>query len=294
MKTLVTTPEPPLRVTKASQQMARPGWRRPLTMVGLAFAGLWLLAAVFGPAVAPFDPLSQDAMPLQPPSAEHLMGTDQIGRDILSRVLYGARITVPLAMVFVVSAACFGGMVGALAGYFGGVVDSVLMRIADMVFAFPAIILAMAIAAALGSSLQNAVLAAALVAWPLYARIVRSMVLGYRQREFVISARLLGAGNLRVLVREIAPNILGQVVVFAALELGNSILLLAGLSFLGLGAQPPSPEWGIMVSDGARFFHNWWVGLFPGLAIFMTVLAANFLSDSLRDRLDPKLARNVR
>lgn len=294
MNTSTSLPQPLAHVDDTSRRMARSSWRRPLTVVGLVFAGLWLFAAVFGPSIAPMDPLSQDAQPLQPPSIDHLMGTDQIGRDVFSRVLYGARITVPLAVVFVASAALFGGLLGALAGYFGGVVDSVIMRVADMVFAFPGIILAMAIAAALGSSLQNAVLAAGLVAWPLYARIVRSMVQGYRQREFVVSARLLGASNTRVLAREITPNIIGQVVVFAALELGNSILLLAGLSFLGLGAQPPNAEWGIMVSDGARFFDYWWVGLFPGLAIFMAVLAANFLSDSLRDRLDPKLALDVR
>jgi peptide/nickel transport system permease protein len=197
-------------------------------------------------------------------------------------------------VVLVCLAAGFGAVIGALAGYFGGWIDSLLMRISDMVFAFPSIILAMGIAASLGASLQNAVIAAALVTWPLYARVVRSLVLSYRHREFVIASRLLGAGSLRVLGRDITPNVVGQTFVLAALEIGNSILLLSGLSFLGLGAQPPAAEWGIMVSDGTRFFVYWWMAVFPGLAIFMVVLSVNLLSDAMRDRLDPKIARSAR
>jgi peptide/nickel transport system permease protein len=197
-------------------------------------------------------------------------------------------------VVLVCLAAGFGAVIGALAGYFGGWIDSLLMRIADMVFAFPSIILAMGIAASLGASLQNAVIAAALVTWPLYARVVRSLVLSYRHREFVVASRLLGAGSLRVLGRDITPNVVGQTFVLAALEIGNSILLLSGLSFLGLGAQPPAAEWGIMVSDGTRFFVYWWMAVFPGLAIFMVVLSVNLLSDAMRDRLDPKIARSAR
>ena len=210
---------------------------------------------------------------------------------MLSRVILGARVTIPLAVLLVFLAMTIGATAGAVAGYFAGAVDGTIMRLSDLVFAFPPIILAMAVVASLGPGLRNAVLAMVIVAWPSYARVVRSLVLTFRGREFVAASRLLGASNRRALVVDVMPNVYGPVLVLATLELGNALLLLAGLSFLGLGARPPSPEWGAMVADGARTFDRWWIAMFPGLAILTVVIAFNFLGDSLRDALDPRTSR---
>lgn len=268
-------------------------WRRPLAVVGIAIILFWIVMAVFAPLIAPYDPLAQDFERYQPPSPEHWFGTDVVGRDILSRVIYGARISLPLAVLLVALSVIVGATVGAVAGYVGGVVDSVLMRVVDLFFAFPGIILAMAVAAALGPSLTNAVLAIVIVSWPAYARVTRALVLGLRDSNYLAASRLLGASSPRALVKEVLPNVAGPVLVLASLELGNAVLLLSGLSFLGLGAVPPAPEWGSMVSAGASVFYNYWVALFPGLAIFTAVLGFNFLGDALRDVLDPRSARSV-
>jgi peptide/nickel transport system permease protein len=268
--------------------LVRPAWRQPLALAGAAIGLAWLLLAVFAPLVAPHDPLAQNAVPTQPPSSEHWFGTDELGRDILSRVIYGSRASLPIALLLVTLAATIGGVLGALAGYFRGVADGVVMRSADLVFAFPPIILAMVVTAVLGRGLRNAALAIVVVAWPSYARVVRGLVLSVGESEYVQSARLLGASARRSLVREVLPNVLGPVLVLATLDLASAILLLAGLSFLGLGAQPPHPEWGSMVATGTQYFQNWWMGTFPGLAIFSAVLAFNFLGDSLRDVFDPQ------
>jgi peptide/nickel transport system permease protein len=187
-----------------------------------------------------------------------------------------------------------GAVIGALAGFFGGWVDNALMRLADLFFAFPGIILAMAVAAALGPQLRNAVIAVIAVSWPSYARLVRSLVLAARNAPYVIASRMLGASGWRVMLTEIRPNISGPVLVLGALDIGNAVLLLSGLSFLGLGAQPPTAEWGAMVAGGTLNFNDWWVGTFPGLAILTVVLAFNFVGDALRDALDPRTARAVR
>lgn len=266
---------------------------KPLAMVGLSIVVVWLLLAVFAPFVAPADPLAQPFERFQPPSADHLMGTDGLGRDVLSRVLFGARLTIPLALLLVVLSLVIGASVGAVSGYAGGVVDEVVMRLVDLVFAFPAIILAMAVVAALGPDLRNAVLAIVVVSWPAYARVTRSLVLSVRSSDYVSSARLLGASSRRALVVDVLPNVAGPVFVLATLELGNAVLLLSGLSFLGLGAPPPAPEWGAMVSEGARTFNYWWIGVFPGVAILTVVMAFNFLGDSMRDALDPTTSRTV-
>jgi len=279
---------------RADARAARSPWRSPLALVGFALIAIWVLLAVLAPWVAPSDPLAQKAAILASPSSEHWFGTDELGRDVLSRVLYGARISLPLAVVLVVASAVIGSAIGAVAGYFGGWVDSVAMRLADLVFAFPGIILALAIAAALGPQLRNAVIAVVIVSWPGYARLVRSLVLSARSAQYVVSSRLLGASSLRTLLVDVRPNIAGPVFVVAALDVGNAVLLLSGLSFLGLGAQPPTPEWGAMVAAGAQNFDRWWVGLFPGLAILTVVLAFNFVGDTLRDILDPRTARAVR
>jgi peptide/nickel transport system permease protein len=266
----------------------RPAWRQPLALVGSVIAVGWLIVAIFAPYIAPHDPLAQIYPQSQSPSSAHLFGTDELGRDVLSRVIYGSRISVPIALLLVTLAAVIGGMVGGLAGYFRGLVDGVSMRLVDLVFAFPPIILAMVVAAVLGRGLQNAALAIVVVAWPSYARVVRGLVLSVGDTEYVESARLLGSSARRTLFRDVAPNVAGPVLVLATLDLANAILLLSGLSFLGLGAQPPDAEWGSMVAEGAQYFQWWWIGTFPGLAIFTAVLAFNFLGDSLRDFFDPQ------
>ena len=273
---------------------APPALRRPLALAGLAVIGAWAVIAVFAPLVAPDNPLAQKFTILAGPSAGHWFGTDELGRDVFSRVLFGARITLPLAVILILAAMIIGSVIGGVAGYFGGWVDNVLMRLADLVFAFPGIILALAIAAALGPQLRNAVIAVVVVSWPSYARLVRSLVLSARSAQYVVASRLLGASGVRILFTDIRPNAAGPVLVLAALDIGNAVLLLSGLSFLGLGAQPPTAEWGAMVAEGALNFNDWWVGLFPGLAILTVVLAFNFIGDALRDLLDPRTARAVR
>ncbi|GAB6859838.1 ABC transporter permease [Microbacterium xylanilyticum] len=266
-------------------------WRTPLALVGTVIALAWIVVAILAPWIAPYDPLAQDLPRLAAPSGEAIMGTDVNGRDVFSRLLLGAQATIPLALMLVVCAMIVGTIVGALAGYLGGWVDEVLMRITDMVMAFPTVILAMVIAASLGPSIMNAVIAGIIVAWPPYARITRSLVLGLRTQNYVIAGRLLGSSPLRSLVRDVLPNIAGPVLVLASLDIGTAILLLSGLSFLGLGAQPPTPEWGTMIAAAMQNTSAWWLGLFPGLAILSIVMAFNFIGDSLRDALDPLAAR---
>lgn len=277
----------------------RPGtlgsaWRQPLAIVGMALASAWILIVIFVPLVAPYDPLAQTSHLVLAPSSSHIFGTDELGRDVFSRVLWGSRLSLPLAFFLVVMAVMIGGALGAIAGYFGGWVDEVVMRATDLVFAFPTIILAMAVTAALGPSLRNAVLAVLVVFWPSYARVVRGLVMSLGQSDYVNATRLLGASSRRALVVDVLPNVAGPVLVLATLDLGNAVLLLAGLSFLGLGSQPPTPEWGSMVNTGTQYFERWWMGTFPGFAILSVVLAFNFLGDSLRDALDPRSSWAVR
>ena len=269
-------------------------WRRPLAAAGVAVLAAWVVIAVFAPVIGPDNPLAQNYAILAAPSSAHWFGTDELGRDVLSRVLSGARVTLPLSVLLVILAMIIGAVIGAAAGFLGGWVDNALMRLADLFFAFPGIILAMAVAAALGPQLRNAVIAVVAVSWPSYARLVRSLVLSARTAPYVTASRMLGASGWRVLLTDIRPNISGPVLVLGALDLGNAVLLLSGLSFLGLGAQPPTAEWGAMVAEGTQNFNDWWVGLFPGLAILTVVLAFNFIGDTLRDALDPRTARAVR
>ncbi len=256
-----------------------PAWRQPLAITGAVIAVIWILIAIFAPLIAPHDALAQNATASQSPSWSHLFGTDELGRDVFSRVIFGSRVSLPIALVLVGCAMVIGSTVGAVAGYFRGPVDGVLMRLADLVFAFPPIILAMVVAAVLGRGLFNAALAIVVVAWPSYARVARGLVLSVGESEYVQSARLLGASSSKTLFRDILPNVAGPIFVLATLDLANAVLLLSGLSFLGLGAQPPKAEWGAMVADGTQYFQWWWIGTFPGLAIFTVVLAFNFLGD---------------
>ncbi|MFZ0218498.1 MAG: ABC transporter permease [Candidatus Dormiibacterota bacterium] len=263
-------------------------WRRPLALIGAAIALSWVLVAILAPWVAPANPLTQSTRLLLAPSHAHLFGTDELGRDVLSRVLWGARISIPLALLLVGLSLLIGGTLGGLAAYFGGWIDEIVMRAADLVFAVPQILLAMAVVAALGPGLLHTVLAVVVVSWPSHARVVRSLVSSAMRADYVAVARLSGASTGRVLLTEVLRNVAGPMVVYATLDVGNAILLLSGLSFLGLGAQPPTAEWGSMVSDGAEHFGNWWLAVFPGLAIVSIVLAVNLLGDSLRDALDPQ------
>lgn len=284
----------PLPAEHAAGRPVRSVWMQPLGLIGAVVLGLIVLAAILAPWIVPYPPNAIGFGRLQPPSSAHWFGTDQLGRDIFSRVIYGARVSLPYALVLVVLAFVLGAVLGAIAGYFGGRVDGAIMRMADLVMAFPDIILAMAVVAALGPNLFNAVLAVVFVSWPIHARVVRAMILTLRDEPYVQSSRLLGASSGRALWRDIRPNAAGPVVVLATLEFGHAVLILSGLSFLGLGAQPPTAEWGSMVSEGSKYFDKWWVSLFPGLAILTVVLAANFLGDTLRDALDPRSAKSFR
>lgn len=262
--------------------------------MGIVVIAVWALVAIFAPELAPHAPNNQFAPLYHPPSGAYPFGTDDLGRDVLSRVIYGARLSLPLAVLIVACSMAVGSTIGAVAGFSGGAVDAVLMRAADLVFAFPGIILALAVAAALGAQLVNAVIAVIVVSWPNYARLSRGLVLAARSSDYVTSARLLGSSRWRTLWVELRPNISGPILVLAALDVGNAVLFLSALSFLGLGAQPPTAEWGAMVSEGALQFSYWWIGLFPGLAILTVVLAFNFVGDALRDMLDPRTAQMIR
>jgi len=275
----------------ASRWRLRPrlprAWRSPLGVIGTVIALAWVIVAFTAQWWVPFDPNAQALSRLQAPGAEAILGTDGNGRDVFSRLMTGATVTIPLALLLVVAAMLIGTLVGAVAGYLGRWVDELLMRLTDLFMAFPTVILAMVVAASLGPSLFNAVIAAVVVSWPQYARVVRSLVLGLRAQNYVVSGRLLGFSPLRTLVVDILPNIAGPVIVLATLDIGAAILLLSGLSFLGLGAQPPTAEWGSMISAAIQNFDAWWLGVFPGLAILTVVMAFNFLGDALRDVLDP-------
>jgi peptide/nickel transport system permease protein len=263
--------------------------RHPEVIVGLGVVAAWLLLSLFAPWLAPYGPLEQNVVNrLQPPGGAHLLGTDELGRDVLSRVLYGGRITIPagLAVIFVNS--IVGWLIGAVAGFVGGIWDEIMMRLTELFMAFPTIILAMAVTAALGPDIRNAVLALIIVRWTNYARLTRGLVIETKTAEFVEAARALGAKNPYLLFRTLLPNSVAPVVVYGSLDIGNAILLFAGLSFLGLGPEPSSPEWGRMISIGIQFFDQWWMWLFPGLAIASLVMAFNFIGDGLRDMLDPR------
>ncbi|MEU8386713.1 ABC transporter permease [Micromonospora sp. NPDC048842] len=270
---------------------SRPVWRQPITVVALTILGGWLLLALLADVLAPYDPLAQSADTYASPSGAHWFGTDSLGRDILSRVIHGARLSIPLALAIVSLALLVGGLLGLVAGYVGRFVDEALMRLTDLVFAFPQIILAMAVTAAFGPNTRNAVLALVIVSWPVYARVIRSAVLSMRGDDYLNAARLLGVGPIRALRRDVLPNSIGPAIVLATLELGNAVLLLAALSFLGLGPRPPAAEWGSMVALGAQDLSMWWVSVFPGLAILTVVMAFNVLGDALRDRLDPRYTK---
>ncbi len=263
--------------------------RNPLVLAGLVVVSLWLLIGLAGFRIAPNDPLQQDVRArLQPPSETYRFGTDELGRDVFSRVLHGARITIPAGIAVIIIGSTLGTLVGALAGYLGGIWDEILMRLSELFMAFPTIILAMAITAALGPDIRNAILALVIVWWPSYARLIRGLVLEIKTKEYVEGARMVGASHTYILFSTVLPNCISPAIVLATLDIGNAILTFAGLSFLGLGPDPSSPEWGRMVSIGIDFFDQWWMWLYPGLSIASLVLAFNFIGDGLRDIFDPR------
>ncbi len=267
--------------------------RSPLAAAGASVVAIFIAAALAAPTLTPHAPADQElGRRLGPPGEGYPLGLDQLGRDIFSRLLYGARVSLTVGLVVVSLAASFGTTVGLAAGYFGQRVDEILMRVTDIFFAFPSLILAMAIAGALGPSLNNAMVAIAAVTWPIYARLSRAQVLQLREREFIEAAKAMGATEGRILLRHILPNSLAPLIVQASFNMGDAILTAAGLSFIGFGAQPPTPEWGVMVSEGRDYITTqWWVSTFPGLAILLAVTGFNLLGDGLRDLLDPRLRR---
>jgi peptide/nickel transport system permease protein len=261
-----------------------------MAMLGAAIVLAWVIIALLAPLIAPYDPNDQQVRErLQPPSAAHLFGVDELGRDVFSRVLYGGRVSLPVAAVVVVLATVFGTLYGGLAGFGGSWLDEVAMRFVDMVLAFPSLILAMAIAAALGPSIQNSMLALLLVWWPPYARVARGQVLSLKRRDFITAARALGLSEHRTLLRHVLPNAVAPAFVLTSMDFGNAIIITAALSFLGLGAVPPTPEWGAMVAEGRELVQAWWISTFAGLAIFSVAMACNFVGDGLRDAVDPRL-----
>jgi len=267
--------------------------RNRLAVAGLLAVAAFYLVAVLAPLLAPFDPAQQGPLlteRLVGPSVSHLLGTDQYARDVLSRVLYAARVSLSIGLVAVGISVTLGTLLGAVAGYVGGMTDTVLMRLVDTVIAFPRLVLLIAIVALFDPSLFLIMVVLGLTQWPGTARLVRGEVLSLREREFVLAARALGYSRRRIILRHVIPNVLAPVIVAATLGLGNVIVLEAGLSFLGLGLRPPTPTWGSMVSDGRGLIESaWWLSTFPGLAIVVVVLAFNVVGDGLRDALDPRM-----
>lgn len=269
---------------------ARRRWLRRygLAAAGAAIIAAWLLLALLAPWLTPYDPNLVDvANRLRPPSAAHWLGTDALGRDVLTRIVFGARVSLMVGFVVVLAGGIFGTLLGAAAAYARGWAEEMLMRLTDLVFCFPPIILAMAIAAALGIGTRNTIIAMLVVWWPKYSRLARSLVITQRALEYVEAAQSVGFGPMHILLRQIMPNALGPLIVLVTLDLGAAILVFAGLSFLGLGVVPPTPEWGSMVAEGRELVQQWWVATFPGVAILSVVMGFNFVGDGLRDWLDP-------
>lgn len=274
--------------TSVRRRRRRPSWLSGAAIAGLVMLAAWVIVAITLPLWTPFDPLDQGSERLLSPSWEHLMGTDALGRDVFTRALWGARISLPVAAIVIVASVIVGTIIGAISGFFGGWIDAVLMRIVDLTMAFPPILLAMAITASLGPGIRNALIAMVLVWWPIYARLLRAQIIAVRQREYVESAEAIGASRWLVLRRYILPMSYTPVLVNATMDFGQVVLLTASLSFIGLGARPPSPEWGAMITEGATNFYQWWIAAAPGIAILLVVVSFNFVGDALRDRFDVK------
>lgn len=275
----------------SSARLRLPEWASPAFLVGGVVVLFWLVATLFPTWLAPYDPLKLAGRRLQAPNASYLLGTDALGRDVLSRTIHGAQHSLPIALLVVVSAVVIGSAAGAISGYRGGIIGAAIMRLVDITLSFPPILLAMAVAASLGPGLGNAAIAMVVVWWPVYARLMRAQVLEVREREHVEAAVAAGAGHFRILAKHILPLCWTPILISATMDLGQVILLAASLSFIGLGATPPTPEWGAMISDGATFFYSWWIAFGPGMAILTAVLGFNFIGDGLRDYFDPRSSK---
>ncbi|MBO8156990.1 MAG: ABC transporter permease subunit [Bacillaceae bacterium] len=267
--------------------------QNPLTLVGTGILLMFIVLAIFAPLLTPYDPeMVNMSERFEPPSSAHWFGTDEVGRDILTRILYGARLSLGIGITVVVIAGLIGSVIGAIAGYLGKAFGQFIMRMMDIMLAFPPLVLAMALTAALGPSLINAMLAIVIVKIPVYVRLARSEALVVREQLFVKAAETFGLSKVWIIARHIVPNVISPIIVQVTIDLGEAILLIATLGFLGLGAQPPMPEWGAMISTGWEFFlDQWWYPTFPGIAIFLATLSFNLLGDGLRDLLDPKSTR---
>lgn len=259
-----------------------------MLLIGILVVAFWALMTILAPYIVPYEPTEMVGRRLQQPSWSHWLGTDALGRDVLTRTLYGARHSLPIAVAVVMASVAIGSIAGAIAGYRGGAVGAAVMRLVDITLSFPPMLLAMAVAAALGAGLENAALAMIAVWWPVYARLMRAQVLEVREREHVEAALTVGAGPYRILFRHILPLCWTPILISATMDLGQVILLAASLSFIGLGARPPTPEWGSMIADGASFFYHWWIAFGPGIAIVTVVLGFNFIGDGIRDYFDPR------
>lgn len=270
----------------------------PLSMAGLAIVAALVLVAVFGPFFVPYPKDAAGAVhireKLDPPTMAHWFGTDQVGRDVFTRVIVGARISLLAGLTVIALATAIGTLLGAVAGFFGGKVDDVIMRITDIFLTIPDLVLAMAFAAALGPGLTNVMIAVSLVWWPGYCRLTRANVMSLRDAQFAEAAQSLGASRARVLFRHVLPNAFPTILVKASMDIGFAVLTTAALGFIGLGTQPPTPDWGVMIADGRKYLREaWWASTFPGIAILLTVLAFNLLGDGLRDVLDPRARRKA-
>jgi peptide/nickel transport system permease protein len=280
------------RIVPPASKLRRWIRRYGLATFGASIIFIWILIALFAPLISRYSPNIVDvAIRLQPPSAQHWLGTDALGRDVYARLVYGSQISLFTGFVVVIVAAVVGTMLGGIAAYARGKIEELIMRITDLVFCFPPIILALAIAAALGIGATNTIIAMLVVWWPKFARLARSLIIVQRSQEYVEAAMVLGLSPARILIRHIIPNSVGPLIVLVTLDIGNAIITFAGLSFLGLGVIPPMPEWGSMVGEGRELIEQWWVAAFPGLAILTIVVGFNFLGDGIRDWLDPKSRR---
>lgn len=277
------------RARRSAGLVVRRLWRDKRASLGLGFLGVAVIAAVFAPYLAPYDPQVQSMVLSEPPSARHWLGTDDLGRDLLSRIIYGTRVSLFVGIVTVLLSALVGVTLGLLSGYYGRWVDMLVMRYIDLQWAFPNFIIAVALVAVFGTGLANVIVAVTLAFLDDFARITRGMVLVVREEEYVAAARAMGAPDHRIMLRHILPNVLSPVIVQATVGVSYAILAEAGLSFLGLGVKPTTPTWGLILSDARPFFVSaWWLGIFPGLAIMLVVLSINFVGDGLRDLLDVK------
>jgi len=273
---------------KFPARRARVDWISVPVVVGASVLLFWVVVAITVQWWAPFDPLEVAGERLQGPNRNNWMGTDDLGRDVFTRTMYGARNSIPIAVMVILAAVVIGSLVGAVAGFMGKWVDAILMRVVDVALAFPPILLAMIIAATLGPGLRNAFFAMIVVWWPIYARLLRGQVMAIKELDHVEAAVAIGASRPRILRRHILPLSMTPVLVNATTDFGNVVLLFASLSFIGLGATPPDPEWGSMITEGAKHFYDWYIATAPGVAILTVVLASNFVGDGLRDLFDPR------